>query len=126
MILDDPRIASNEQPHFVIGHMNPAPKSTDPKSPYCAAPDNFSDAIDRSRFMRTSVHIPGKSFILQVSNAATPNQAADSTDWVDLAETTTGYISTDALARFFRVKASDGETLPKGTRIYMVSIFPRY
>lgn len=127
MLLNDPRISSNAQLCLIVGKMFGGDASvTDATKSTFIAPTNFSDAIDRSRFMRTSIHIPGKQFTLQVSNMESPNQSANSTDWVDIATTTTGFIDTDLIARFFRVKAANNDTLPTGTKIHIVSIFSKY
>lgn len=130
MLLNDTRISSNASPHYVYGdpHLG-VPTSTNTKDPGCAAPDGFSDAIERSRFLRTSIHIPGKEFTLQVSNVPVPDQAADSTDWVDIATTTTGFIDTDIIARFYRVKCAGlvrATPSQPGTMIHIMSFMSHY
>lgn len=129
MLLNDTRIAANAQPYLTVAmnnRRNGGTTETNPAKAECVAPENVSDAIERSRFLRTSIHVPGKKFTLQISNVEVPNQAADSTDWVDLATTTTGYIDTDVVAKYFRIKAAQGDTLPADTPMYVLSIFSKY
>lgn len=115
MLLNDLRIAHNPDVVLTVGQFD---MQADAKNP--VAPAGFSDALLRNGFLRTSIQVPGKAFTLQASNMQNPDQAAGSTDWVDIATTDTGYISTDLLAKFLRVKC---DTLAPGDKIYVMSIF---
>ena len=79
-----------------------------------------SNAYDRQAFAKTTIHVPGATFTVQVSNKVTPNESSDE-DWVTLPES---YIIEDGLAyvdmpvTWVRVK---GEGLTPGQPIYLLS-----
>lgn len=83
---------------------------------YVAAPEGYSDAIRRSDFCKTSFHVPGKNISVQVSNKPYPNETTED-DWVDITSTMTGYVCTDYLFQWCRVKGVEA-----GDVIYIVSI----
>lgn len=79
-----------------------------------------SNAYDRQAFAKTTIHVPGATFTVQVSNKVTPNESIDE-DWVTLPES---YIIGEGLAyvdmpvTWVRVKGND---LTPGKSIYLLS-----
>lgn len=83
---------------------------------YVKAPAGYTDVYARDAFVRTSYHCPGRNISLQVSNVMQPNEATDA-DWVDIASTTTGYICTDMLFKWVRIKGVE-----PGDKVYVQSM----
>lgn len=79
-----------------------------------------SNAYDRQAFAKTTIHVPGATFTVQVSNKVTPDESTDD-DWVTLPAS---YIISEGLAyvdmpvTWVRVK---GAGLTKDTPIYLLS-----
>lgn len=86
-----------------------------------AAPAGYTDVYSRIVFRRNSFHCPGGNITVQGSNVLRPNEDANSTDWVDIPQTTEAYTCTDLLFHWYRVKNVD-----EGQKVYIVSIDQRY
>lgn len=86
-----------------------------------AAPEGFTDVYSRIVFRRNSFHCPGGDITVQGSNVLWPNEDANSTDWVDIPQTTEAYTCTDLLFHWYRVKG-----VTEGQKVYIVSIDQRY
>ena len=86
-----------------------------------AAPEGYTDVYSRIVFRRNSFHCPGGNITVQGSNVLWPNEAANSTDWVDIPQTTEAYTCTDLLFHWYRVKG-----VTEGQKVYIVSIDQRY
>lgn len=80
-----------------------------------------SNAYDRQAFAKTTIHVPGATFTVQVSNKVTPDESLDASDWVTLPDS---YIIAEGLAyvdmpvTWVRVI---GDDLTPGTSIYLLS-----
>ena len=83
---------------------------------YVPAPEGYTDVYSRGDFVRTSFHCPGKNISVQASTVNCPNEA-DESDWVDITSTMTGYVCTDLLFKWMRVKG-----VAPGDKIYVRSI----
>lgn len=77
----------------------------------------YSDAIERSLFLKTSFFCKGRDLIIQVSNFPRPDEASDD-DWAALGGTASGdsLVWTDAPATWMRVKG-----VQEGDRVYVQS-----
>lgn len=79
-----------------------------------------SNAYDRQAFAKTTIHVPGVKFTVQVSNRVTPNESTDD-DWITLPDTynpADGFAYVDMPVVWVRVK---GEGLTQGAPIYILS-----
>ena len=79
-----------------------------------------SNAYDRQAFAKTTIHVPGVAFTVQVSNRVTPNESTDD-DWITLPDTynpADGFAYVDMPVVWVRVK---GTGLTKDTPIYILS-----
>lgn len=83
---------------------------------YTRAPEGYTDVYARDAFVRTSYHCPGKNITVQASNVLNPNEASE-TDWVDITSTMTGYVCTDLLFKWVRIKG-----VTPGDKVYVVSM----
>lgn len=83
---------------------------------YVKAPEGYTDVYARDAFVRTSYHCPGRNISLQASNVTQPNEASDA-DWVDIQSTMTGYICTDMLFKWIRIKG-----VQPGDKVYVQSM----
>ncbi len=123
MKLNNPSLAGVKQLEVKIGQYRALPTVDNP-----AAPEGYSDAYQRDGFFRTSFHLkpgpnsdPGdNNFSVQVSNIAWPDETDDK-DWVSLTSTFTGYVCTDLLFRWFRIKG-----VTTGDTIYVYSFDPKF
>lgn len=82
---------------------------------YVRAPEGYTDAYSRVLFHRNSYHCPGRNISIQMSNLPHPDESTDN-DWVDVTASMTGYVCTDLLARWIRVKG-----VQAGDRVYVRS-----
>lgn len=116
MKLNDPGISSVKQLDVMVGSYRAQPTEHNP-----AAPEGYSDCYQRDHFMRTSFHCPGNNnFSVQVTNKPWPDETTDD-DWVSVTSTMTGYVCTDMLFKWFRIKG-----LTEGQIVYVLSYDPKH
>lgn len=123
MKLNNPSLAGVKQLEIKIGQYPIQPTAANP-----AAPAGYSDAYKRDGFFRTSFHLkPGPesdptdtNFTVQVSNIPFPDETTDA-DWVSLTSTFTGYVCTDLLFHWFRIKGVN-----PGDMVYVYSFDPKF
>lgn len=83
---------------------------------YVKAPEGYTDVYARDAFVRTSYHCPGRNISIQVSNVLKPDESTE-TDWVDISSTMTGYVCTDLLFKWVRIKG-----VQPGDKVYVQSM----
>ena len=79
----------------------------------------YSNALERSTFVKTSFHCPGRTLVIQVSNKPRPDEDSD-TDWVELGGHSSGedFVWTESPAMWMRVRGVE-----EGDQVFIQSIF---
>lgn len=79
----------------------------------------YSNALDRSTFVKTSFHCPGRTLVIQVSNKPRPDETSDD-DWVELGGHSSGedFVWAEAPVMWMRVRGVE-----TGDQVFVHSIF---
>lgn len=116
MILTAPELANQHDLILRIATEEEKEAKAQANKLYTPAPEGYSDVFDRSAFFRTSFQVPGKNISIQISNVLFPDESTES-DWVDITSTMTGYVCTDVLFKWCRVKGVEA-----GDKVYVMSM----